>query len=122
MDKSPNTETDLKKRIAAACVGLVLISETDSPVEPFFGKRPSQTRAVEIDLEKFFDRLTAEKDWHTATHRKNAKGFAALKALLEDELSDIHVYRVGKIQVDYLVIGLTTDGMNAGVQMKAIET
>jgi len=122
MTKSPNNESDLKKRITAACVGLVFISETDSPVEPFFGRRPAKSKSIEIEFDRFFDRLTARKDWHTKRNVKNTDGFAKLKALLEAELDDLRVYRVGEVQIDIFVIGRDKHGKTAGVKMKAVET
>lgn len=122
MTKSPNNENDLKKRIAAACVGLVFISETDSPVEPLFGKKPLKSTTVEVAFDRFFERLTAKKDWHTKTNRKNSEGFAKLKTLLEAELEDLHVYKTGEVQVDIFVLGRDKDGKTAGVKMKAVET
>jgi len=122
MAKLPKSENDLKKRIAAACVGLVFISETDSLVEPFFGKKPSDSKSVEVDFEKFFDRLTTAKDWHTKADRKNTSGFLKLKNLLKSELEDLHVYKSGNLQIEILVLGQDSQGKTAGVKMRAVET
>jgi hypothetical protein len=41
---------------------------------------------------------------------------------LENELEDIRVIRVGRIQVDIYVIGNTKDGEVAGIKTFAVET
>lgn len=136
--RKPSKKNDsFEKRLSDACRGLVYISETDSPVEPFFGAevagitkgsvlavigKPSSTKHVEITFDKFFDRLTAKKDWHSKIERKNADGFEKLRALLEVELKDIAVYKCGNIQIEIIVVGLDKSGWLAGVKMDAVET
>lgn len=122
MTKSSNKNSDLIKRIAAACVGLVFISETDSPVEPFFGKEPAGSKCVEVEFEKFFERMTGKREWHSIKDRKNAEGFKKLKALLEAELDGLRVCKIGEVQIDIFVVGCDKEGKFAGVKMKAVET
>jgi len=122
MNKSSTKETDLEKRLATACRGLVYVSETDSPVVPFLRMPSSKVGSTELSFDTFFNRLTTKKGWHTDAERKNAEGFARLKDLLESELNDIHVYKNGEIQLEITVAGRTKDGELAGVKMKAVET
>ena len=126
-----------KLRLKEACEGLVYVSETDSAVEPFFGEKarsrssadvltaigvPDFLHVAKIDFETFFERLTSEKDWFGDRHKINANGFKALKRLLENELTDLKVFRVGKIQIAIYVLGFDKDGKVAVVKMNAIET
>jgi len=122
MSKSSAKESDLEKELAAACRGLVYISETDSTVEPFFVKKPQIPKGEEIIFDRFFERLTAKRDWHTVAESENAEGFAKLQSVLETELKDLHVYKIGKVQLEIVVVGRDKKGEFAGVRMKAVET
>jgi hypothetical protein len=125
------------RRLARACEGLNYVSETDSAVEPLFGGEARSTSASDVlaavgvsvpnntderDYEKFFARLSDQKDWFGASQRKNAQRFEALKHLLESELSDLRVFRVGKVQNTIYILGVGRDGKIAGVKMDAVET
>jgi hypothetical protein len=136
-DKEINSGINLRSRIEKACEGLTYMSETDSDVTPIFGKKVSRLTSEEIlsaigvsantDVEiasakEFFTRLTSHKEWFTEKQKKNADGFGALKNILEEELDDLKVYRVGKIQIEIYVLGVDKDKKVAGVRMNAIET
>lgn len=128
---------DLADRIREACCGLVYISETDAPIEFFEGGvvkkltkktvseqagHPSNSRAEESDFDKFFARLTRAEDWHPSERKADAKRFAKLKKILEEELTDLSVFKIGKIQLDIYAVGLDKDGRLIGIKTKAVET
>lgn len=131
--RSKTFQTELER----ACGGLNYISETDSGVTPVFGaasrsaSTPDLLGAIgvsdledvrETDFAEFFSRLTAERDWFDAEQRKNAKRFGTLKRLLDEELNDLKVFRVGRLRVSIFVLGRGRDATVAGVKMDAIET
>ena len=134
----PGTEqTSVTERIAWACRGLVYISETDSDVEPVtggpVGAVDAESLRSEFDIERsfpiesadpeaMFERLTREREWHTERDRANAAGFARLKAVFDDELTGLRVFRVGQINVDIYIVGIDRHGRIAGVRMHAVET
>ena len=70
----------------------------------------------------FFARLTKIQDWFTEIETKNAKRFLVLQKLLEENLEDLIVLRIGRIQIDIYVVGLYAAGNLAGIQTKAVET
>ena len=124
-------------RIASACNGLIHISEADAPFTAFAGectgKLDPSTAATaaetakkgpvgEITLEGFFENLTCDRDWYGEKEKKNAKRFAELKIVLEEELRDLRVYRFGQIQIDIVVAGLDRDGCITGIKTTAVET
>ncbi len=134
---SLTNDNSFHKRLAETCRGLIYISETDSAVEEFFGGYvgvisirsvlkslgiSTDTKIRESAFEEFFDRLAAKKEWHSNAQMKNADGFANLRTLLATELKDIHVYRIGSIQVEIFVVGKDKSGRLAGVKMRAVET
>ncbi len=135
--KSSKRQPSLKNRIEKACEGLVYISETDSPIEAFFGdglKEPtvkellrSIERTDEIATESdnpedFFQRLTSTKDWHTKEQAQAISRFKKLQQLLEKDLDDIHVIRIGKIRIEIYVIGRSKKGEVVGIKTFSVET
>lgn len=125
-----NNSSSLMKRIGRACKGLMFLSETDAPIVPFFRAKGQKDPASEVDpttassqtLEDFFGSLTEIRDWYGDAEKKTAEKFAELKSVLEEDLRDLRVLKVGQVSVDIYVIGTDVDGNFAGVQTKAVET
>ena len=138
MPKQNSTSPEsLPERLKSACAGLNFVSETDSSVDPVFGEAARSTSSTDFltaigvpvskpigerNFEDLFSRLTSQKEWFTPTQRSNAKRFGALKRLLEFELTDLKIIRVGEIHVTIYVLGIDRKGKVAGVKMNAIET
>lgn len=138
MSKENQTRSKtLPAELKRACEGLNFVSETNSNVTPVFGARPRSTstadvlaaigvsaseRVEETDFERLFSRLSDEKDWFSPEQQKNAKQFDALKRLLETELKNLKVFRIGKIRLTIYALGSAPNGKIAGVKMDAIET
>lgn len=127
----------LEKRIEKACRGLSYMSETDEPVEPFFGGKAcalsreeilkatgsdAKARIEETDPNSFFKRLTAIEDWYTPAQKKNARRFASLEKLLRNNLPELRVFRIGRIRIAIYVAGLDKNGNILGVKTSAVET
>lgn len=137
--EKPTTEGErrLFSRIQEACEKLNYVSETDSPVQAVFFRRageisvPNLRKAADVDAEseiertkfdEFFAPLTTPRNWHTREQRKNAEGFAHLGGLLKKELSDLAVFRIGRVRIWVYAIGLDAEGNWLGVRMEAVET
>ena len=133
--QTPNTE--LTEQIKNAAAVLWYMSETDAEILPFTGSKadavtkenllvqvgkPSDAPVEERDFNEFFARLTEIKDWFGDEEKATAAKFAALKDLLEKNLKDLKVFKIGKIQIDIYAVGLDKDGSLAGIQTKAVET
>ena len=127
----------LFNRIAAACEGLVYVSEIDSPVTPYaasetnsnlpdvileYTGRPSNDHVEEALFDDLFDRLTAKRDWHGERENERTKKFLELRELLEEHLTDLKVFRLGRIQIDIFAVGLDKNDLLMGVSTKAVET
>jgi len=119
------------------CDGLIYISETDAPVTPFVGARADAVNAETIvsqaglpvdepveekDVRVFFSRLTKIKTWHTPADRERAKKFLELEKLLEENLRDLKVFKVGRIRIDIYAVGIDAAGNLAGIKTRAVET
>jgi len=132
------TKTDrLIKKLEKACAGLVYISETDAEILPVtLGPIENLTAAnmlsklnktkddliEEANSSIFFDRLTTERDWHTSVDKNRIRRFAKLRSILEENLNELKIFRIGKIQICIYVIGKTTDGIVAGIKTSTVET
>lgn len=138
-EKPPSrlSSAELQLALEKACEKLVHISETDSPVEPFvdssiaemsaaavaaaLGRNPGE--AVErTDFGSFFEKLTRDRDWHSAAQERMKQRFAELEKLLAANLEEPAVFRFGTVRVDIFVVGRDSDGNLAGVRTMAVET
>ena len=119
--------------------GLTFMSESDYPVEPFLqdgggqavpsaqdfvaSKKADANAAVsELDFNTFFGGATQEQDGQSREARAQAARFQSLVRMIRDNLSDIHIYRVGDVEADVYVVGKTPSGSLAGVTTKVVET
>jgi hypothetical protein len=119
-------------RLKTACEGLFYMSETDAPVEPFFASKTDtdaketilnatgNTESADIEegnFDQFFARL-----WYNYDEKKVAARPVSLRQLLEENLVDFKVFRIGRIGIGVYVVGRDRDGNLAGVKTKAVET
>jgi hypothetical protein len=115
--------------------GLMYISETDSAIELYAGERTGtvsvsdlisgETDAIKYEKlspENFFDRLTVDRDWFGLKEKENAQRFAQLQKLLQENLRDLTVFKIGHIRLDVYVVGLDADNNLIGIKTKAVET
>lgn len=126
----PSLINELKK----ATAGLLFQSESDYPVKPFFMKGNGQKAIKASDIvkdkrpikqvgfEEFFTVATKEEDWYGPDEQKTVKQFQDLVKILKGNLSDIKIYKSGKVEMDVYVVGKTSDGDFAGISTKVVET
>jgi len=130
-------EDKLKNQLKKATENLFFISETDAEITPFFGRQAQAVTKEEIlmqsesvanvvieekDFAGFFKRLTEIQDWFGDEEKATAQKFAELKDLLERNLRDLKVFKIGKIQIDVYVVGLDAENNLSGIKTKAVET
>ncbi len=135
--KADFCDDNLTEQIKIAVRGLYYISETDALIQPFVGKQAkavskqeilSQTKKAadstieEKDFAGFFARLTEIQDWFGEEEKEIAQKFVQLKELLEKNLRDLKVFKIGKIQIDVYVVGLDAENNLLGIETKAVET
>jgi hypothetical protein len=133
----PEPNKTLAEQIGKASEGLYYISETDAEISPFTGTKAdavtkenllSQTAnkpdapVEERDFTDFFTRLTKIQDWFGDEEKQTAAKFARLKELLESNLKNLKVFKVGRIEIDVYIVGLDSESRLAGVKTKAVET
>ena len=130
-------KSNLPEKIRNAAQGLYYISETDAEITPFVGKKaeavtqeeilsqtkiPTDSAVGEKDFAEFFARLTEIQDWFGDEEKETAQKFVRLRELLERNLRDLKVFKVGKIQLDVYVVGLDAENNLLGINTKAVET
>ena len=125
--KAENLLAEIEKSTA----GLTYISETDAPIEPYSAGKADAVKVEhitttaphqEMSASDFFARLTLDRDWYGAKEKATAQRFADLQKLLEENLRDLKVFKVGRVQIDIYVVGLDADGNLNGIKTKAVET
>ncbi len=133
-----NSSSDsLAKQIKDACEGLSYISETDAAIFPFRGNAAAAVNREEVlkqtggksdapveerDFADFFAQLTEIKDWYGDEEKDTAQKFNYLKEALENNLRDLKVYKIGKVELNVYVLGLDEENNLLGIKTKAVET
>lgn len=125
----------LAERIKKVSEGLYYISETDAEILLFVGEEAEAVNAEiilkqtksnapveERDFEDFFKRLTDLQEWFGEREIENANKFAELKRILQKNLRNIKVFKVGRIEIDIYIVGLDRQNILTGIQTKAVET
>jgi hypothetical protein len=120
-----------------ASKGLLFLSESDTPFEVIHWPAQGEltpTKLLQltehspdvpleiVSVDEFFDTPTAEEDWHDEEEEETAKRFQNLVSVLKQNLSQLQVYRVGSIEIDVYIIGVTCGGGLAGLSTKLVET
>lgn len=134
MSRPSPARSPLQAELRRLIEGLTYVSESDYPLKPLFiegaGRKslkpsdlPRAKKPVkEVDLDSFFGAATADEDWHGPEEKQSARRFRELVSYLKENLSDLKVYKAGKVEKDAYVVGRTGDGDFAGVTTKVVET
>lgn len=125
------------EKVKELSTGLYYISETDAEILPFEGtkaeaiteeiilsqtKNAPETPVEQRDFAEIFARLTSLQDWFGDEEKVIAEKFSALQKLLEENLKDLKVFKIGTIQIDIYFVGRDVNGNLMGIQTKAVET
>jgi hypothetical protein len=122
------TPEQLGVELHSACAGLAFPSEETAPLVAFVWPDacgalssaalrahlglPPNTPTEELPLSAFL-RAVPEED---------QPAFAHLRAVLETHLRQLHVVKLGRVNISAYLIGETTTGCWAGVQVALVET
>lgn len=130
-DKATSLQT-----MGDAAKGLLFPSESDFPIEVFdYGTHEPTPEGVrerlgadananleDTTIPYLFEGLTTAPDEASDHEKSSAARFATLVDVLENELEDVRVYRVGTVDIDILVLGRHKSGSWLGVKTKVVET
>jgi len=126
MARKKNPVLDALKK---ASKGLLYVSETESKLHPFVWED-----AGELDEKAILTAGEYEYDGHTPVKRvtledflravpeEDRAGFDRLASVLREQLTDLRVYKLGKVEKDVYVVGKTPAGQWAGVWASVVET
>lgn len=136
-EKISLTGEKLFTALRKVCTGLVFVSETDSPVEPFLvekkhgislaaftaGKRSFDEKNFKTDsATDFFERLTRHAEWYGEREIRAAARFSELRDLIFGNLIDVELIRVGSVRIEIVIVGRDAEGNLAGVKTSSVET
>ncbi|MDT5293517.1 MAG: hypothetical protein QOJ76_397 [Acidobacteriota bacterium] len=129
------TDDQLIDELKEATRGLTFMSESDFPFEVFkwdaeptpdFLRRltaddasaPVETRTAA----EFFRAAASEPEWKAGDELAVARRYQALLRLLEENLTDLKVFRVGTINMPVYVAGRRPSGAWLGLSTRVVET
>ena len=127
------------EKIKAAAKGLLFMSESDYPLDVFipdtqpagsitdivildWAQKQSGSPIEKQELAYFFRNQVRDLPEHGSEEKGRAERFRNLQKVLQEELIDVTVYRVGTTQITALIIGKTKAGNYAGLKTTLIET
>ena len=122
---------DAISALRKATKGLLYMSETDAPFEPFvwdagegpldaewvlrLGKHEPGTRVEELGLDEFLGAYAEGDD-------PDAGKYQNLLKVIKKNLDDVRVFKVGRVNLDVYIVGRTKQGDWVGLHTKAVET
>ena len=127
----------LATQLKQASNGLLCLSETDAPFEVINWQTQGELTPVKLlqltnhppdaplemrTVDEFLAIATQEEDWHDEEERETVKRFQNLVSVLKQNLSQLQVYRVGSIDIDAYIVGMTPSGDLMGLSTKLVET
>lgn len=131
------TVDSLVEHLNRAAEGVLYMSESDYPFEVVRLKiteplSPSSllqkldmaedTPVEVLSYGEFYDPTAPDPDWYGEQERAEAARYRSLMQLLEDNLTDINIYRLGEIEIDIYILGQADSGEIIGLSTKAMET
>jgi len=134
-----NSDSKIIDTLKKAADGLLCMSESDYPFEVFLweslGKEeltteklleqtnhPKDTPVEVEDCDYFFETATQEQDWHGPEEKETVKKYQNLFKTLKECLTDLKVYRVGTINIDVYIVGISPSRNLTGLSTKLVET
>ncbi|MEG3839057.1 nuclease A inhibitor family protein [Microcoleus sp. herbarium14] len=124
-------------QLKQASEGLLFSTESDAPFEVEEWKTQGKLTPAKLlqltnhppdapvevaSVDEFFAIATQAENWHDEEEREIVQRFQNLVSVLKQNLSNIQVYRVGSINIDAYIVGVTPNGDWMGLSTKLVET
>jgi hypothetical protein len=128
---------NLVQQFKTATDGLLFMSESDYPFEihewenlsnipPDHLKQlaglPADTLIEETTVENFFRPAVRNYEGQSETARSTSARYRQLLQLIHDNLTDVTVYKLGRINMPVFIIGKTTSGNWMALSTRVVET
>jgi hypothetical protein len=82
----------------------------------------AESSVEELTLEQFFAPMVQEQDWFGDEEKEYSQRYQSLVELLQTQLTQVKVYRVGDVELDIYIVGRSPAGEWVGVMTKMVET
>ena len=117
--KEQNAVIDALTRVVK---GLLYVSETEAPMEPFLWEDEGLLKLPGIDENTSVEKSTLT-DFFRAVSKEDKPKFDKLAKVLKEQLSGVKVYKIGdEAEKQVYVVGKTSDGKLAGIKTTVVET
>ena len=130
------TDEKLIEELREATRGLLVMSESDYPLEvfnwgaaeptpEFLRGLTGETADAQVETRAaadIFRVMVSEPEWKNAEQLSGARRFQKLARLLEQNLTELKAYRVGSINIPVYVVGRSASGNWLGVSTRVVET
>jgi hypothetical protein len=130
------TDEQLIEELREATRGLTYMSESDYPFEVFKWDVAEPTdeflrgltgEVADAQIETrtaadFFRVAASQAQWKNKEQLAEARSFQSLQRLLEENLTDLKVFRVGTINIPVYIAGRGASGEWLGVSTRVVET
>jgi hypothetical protein len=124
----------IQSNFEQAASGLQMMSESDYPfiyfstddtvINPAVALKitgqPEGTAVETTTLDNLLRNMTDPASGSVSP--QTARQFQQMTSVIKSTLQNLTVYRIGQVQIDVLIIGLTPEGRAAGYRTKLIET
>lgn len=87
----------------------------------YIGLTPAD-RVETLPWEKFFTMVLDKQDWWTDFETTRAEKFAKIKAIMQDNLTELEYLRAGRVEVEAYLIGKDFEGKWKGLKTLIIES
>jgi len=133
------TNEAILQKLQELTQGLYFLSESDYPLEVVhldnveaggisdadvaqFVGQPTDVKVETVDLAYFLRNMTRTEPEADEAESKIAERYQALQAFMEQHLSDVKVYRIGRREITALALGTMPEGGRCGFKTILIET
>jgi hypothetical protein len=136
-EQAMKSDEEIIEELKQLTEGLLFMSESDYPFEiiyragdapislQYFRELSGQASDAPVEVrsvDDFFRAAASEPDWKGEKELAIAKRYQALARFLKENLDELKVYRVGKINIPVYIIGRTKTGNWVGLSTRAVET
>jgi hypothetical protein len=124
--------------VKRGCEGLLYMSESDAPFRTFvwegignslppeklveLTKHKPGDMIEEVPVDRFFKKMIAQAEVQGEGAIETCEKLRELQKVLDEHLSEVKVFRIGRIQIDIYIVGKTDGGQWAGLKTAAVET
>lgn len=130
-------DEQLAEELERATAGLSFMSESDYPFQVVrwdagqaitqtylrsLTKEPQDAQVSTESLEDFFGPALALPDWKGEAERATVHRYQTLVQYLRDNLEDVKVYKVGRINMPVYIVGRSPTGTWLGLSTRVVET